>query len=578
MSVRAAAAFLIVAAGFAALPALGAPPYFESFLYLVFFWIALATSWNLLSGFSGYFSFGHAAFYGTGMYATAVFATRYGMPFIWTLFVAGLIAALLGAAIGAVVFRLRRLRGELFALLTLAVTFVVATIVLNTSIDGGPGVFLSGVSAPKIYPNAGSTIYVFSVGIAFASLLTAWVVQYSRLGRGLFAIHDDEDVAEVMGVPTFRFKLAALALSCFLAGVAGGIHALFVTYVTVAETFSINVALFVILMSVLGGARHWLGPAIGAIFITALSYAFVSSQSAVASRAIVGLIMILVILFLPRGVMGFVTTRWRLFRPQAPRSRDGAAPARQAAPRMAGGGVLLACDDVRLSFRGVQALDGVSLEVREGEILGLVGPNGSGKSTLVNAISGYYRPNSGRILFAGEDLVTRDAHRIARLGVSRTYQIPRPFPNLSILENVALAATFGAAALELKAAYREAGHWLEFVGLAERSAALPSELNLHQRKFLELARALACRPRLVLLDEVLSGLTVAEITSALALVRQIRQSGTTIVFIEHNMRAVLELVDRLVVLNYGKVIAQGNPQEAMRQHDVVTAYLGAAHA
>ena len=162
--------------------------------------------------------------------------------------------------------------------------------------------------------------------------------------------------------------------------------------------------------------------------------------------------------------------------------------------------------------------------------------------------------------------------------IARTYQIPRPFSTLSILENVALAATFGAAALERKAAYREAGHWIEFVGLAERSAALPSTLNLHQRKFLELARALACRPRLVLLDEVLSGLTAAEITSALALVREIRRSGATIVFIEHNMRAVLELVDRLVVLNYGKVIAEGNPQDVMRQHDVVTAYLGAAHA
>lgn len=579
MNVRGPVAFLAVAAGFAALPALGVPPYVESFLYLVFFWIALATSWNLLSGFSGYFSFGHGAFYGTGMYATAVLTTRYDVPFVWTLAVAGLFAALLGAAIGAVVFRLRRLRGELFALLTLAVTFVVASIVLNTSIDGGPGVFLSGVSVPAIYSSAGASIYVFGVGIAFVSLFTAWAVQYSSLGRGLFAIHDDEDVAEVMGVPTLRFKLAALAMSCFLAGVAGGIHAVFVTYVTVAETFSINVPLFVILMSVLGGARHWLGPAIGAIFVTALSYAFVSGESAVASRAIVGLIMILVILFLPRGVMGFAAARWRRVRPPRAEARgDGALERSASRPQRASGEVLLSCDNVRLGFKGVQALDGVSIDVRQGEILGLVGPNGSGKSTLVNAISGYYRPDSGRILFAGEDLVKRDAHRIARLGIARTYQIPRPFQSLSILENVALAATFGAAALDRAGAYREAGHWLGFVGLAERAAMLPSELNLHQRKFLELARALACRPRLVLLDEVLSGLTPAEITSAIGLVREIRAGGATIVFIEHNMRAVLELVDRLVVLNYGKVIAGGNPREVIQQRDVVTAYLGAAHA
>jgi branched-chain amino acid transport system permease protein len=585
MDARGIAAFLIVATGFAFLPALGAPPYFESLLYLVFFWIALATSWNLLSGFSGYFSFGHGAFYGAGVYATAVFAARYDVPFVWTLVIAGLIAALLGVAVGALVFRLRRLRGELFALLTLAVSFIVASIVLNTSIDGGPGIFLSGVPVPKIYESAGSMLYVFSVAIAFASLMTARAVQYSSLGRGLFAIRDDEDVAEVTGVPTFRFKLAALALSCFLAGIAGGIHAMFVTYVTVAETFSITVPLFVILMSVLGGTGHWLGPAIGATFITILSYAFVSGESAVASRAIIGLILILVILFLPRGAMGFATARWRLFQPKLPQGLDDAAHKQRktltrpiAVSLPADGGALLSCDDVHLSFHGVKALDDVSLDVREGEILGLVGPNGSGKSTLVNAISGYYRPQSGRILFAGEDLIRREAHRIARLGVARTYQIPRPFPSLSVLENVALAATFGAAALERKAAYREAGHWLEFVGLAERSGALPSELNLHQRKFLELARALACRPRLVLLDEVLSGLTPAEIKSALALVRRIREGGTTIVFIEHNMRAVLELVDRLIVLNYGKVIAQGNPKLVLQQQDVVMAYLGTVHA
>lgn len=572
-------AFLAVAAAFAALPALGVPPYVESFLYLVFFWIALATSWNLLSGFSGYFSFGHGAFYGSGMYTTAVLTARYDVPFVWTLAAAGLLAALLGAGIGAVVFRLRRLRGELFALLTLAVTFVVASIVLNTPIDGGPGVFLSGVKVPGFYPSAGASIYVFGVGIAFVSLFTAWAVQYSSLGRGLFAIHDDEDVAEVMGVPTFRFKLAALAASCFLAGMAGGIHAVFVTYVTVAETFSINVPLFVILMSVLGGARHWLGPAIGAIFVTALSYAFVSGESAVASRAIVGLIMILVILFLPRGVMGFAAARWR--RPTSKPGEPGGEGERSRSPhrpRSAAGEVLLSCDNVRLGFKGVQALDGVSVEVRQGEILGLVGPNGSGKSTLVNVISGYYRPDSGRILFASENLVERDAHRIARLGVARTYQIPRPFGSLSILENVALAATFGAAALDRAAAYQEASHWLGFVGLVERAAMLPTELNLHQRKFLELARALASQPRLVLLDEVLSGLTPAEITSAVELVREIRARGATIVFIEHNMRAVLELVDRLIVLNYGKVIAEGEPREVIQQRDVVTAYLGAAHA
>ena len=220
----------------------------------------------------------------------------------------------------------------------------------------------------------------------------------------------------------------------------------------------------------------------------------------------------------------------------------------------------------------------MSLELREGEILGLVGPNGSGKSTLVNAISGFYRPDAGRILLRDDDLATMAAHRIARLGVARTDQIPRPFARLSVLENVSLAAMFGAAASDPARARREARAVLEFVGLAARAEVLPPQLNLHQRKFLELARALAAGPRVVLLDEVLSGLTPAEIAGAVALVRAIRDRGTSVVFIEHNMRAVLELVDRLVVLNHGEVLAAGAPREVMRDPSVVAAYLGTAHA
>ena len=313
------AMFVVVAVAFAMFPLLRPPAFFESFLYLVFLWVALATSWTILSGFSGYFSFGHGAFYGAGLYTTATLAGRFEMPVIATWLAAGIVAALLGLAIGAIVFRLRRMRGEVFALLTLAVTFVLATIVLNTRIDGGPGIFLSGVTVPRIYDSPNSTLYLFGLLIAAVSMASAWAVQEARLGRALFAIHDDEDVAEAMGVPTYRYKLMALALSCFLAGIAGGIHAIFITYVTVAETFSITVPLFVILMSVLGGARHWLGPAIGATFVTALSYAFVGGDWAVAGRAIIGIVLILVILFLPHGVMGFMEARFpRRTKPPSP--------------------------------------------------------------------------------------------------------------------------------------------------------------------------------------------------------------------------------------------------------------------
>jgi branched-chain amino acid transport system permease protein len=208
-------------------------------------------------------------------------------------------------------------------------------------------------------------------------------------------------------------------------------------------------------------------------------------------------------------------------------------------------------------------------------VLGLLGPNGSGKSTLINVVSGHYRPDAGRIVFRGREIAGIPAHRIARTGIARTYQIPRPFRELTVRENVTIAAMFGGATLPRAAAEREAARWLQFARLDDKADALPDELNLHQRKFLELARALAMRPQLVLLDEVLSGLNPAEIDSAVELIRDIRRHGATIVLVEHVMRAVNALADRIVVLNHGDVIAAGAPAEVMRDRAVITAYLGA---
>jgi len=575
------AAFLGVGLGLALLPSLRLPAFYESFLYVVFNWVALATSWNILSGYLGYFSFGHGAFFGAGVYTVATLAARYGVPFLWTLPAAGLVAALFGVGTGAVAFRVRRLRGELFALLTLALAFVLATIVLNTPLDGGPGVFLAAVTIPPTFGSTTSTIYVLGLGVALLAVWAAYAVYHSRWGMALFAIHDDEDVAEVLGVPTYRYKLLAFGLSCLLAGLAGGLYAMFVTYVTAGETFSIIVPLYVIVMAVLGGTRHWFGPAVGAVLVTALMYAFTGGGSAILNRAAVALLLILVILFLPDGVWG------RLMRGPArhpARSPTGgphpalSPPSPLSSPPVGERAPLLACAHVQKSFRGLRALAGVSLEVREGEILGLVGPNGSGKSTLINVISGHYRPDRGRIVFDGRDLTGYDAHRIARLGISRTYQIPRPFPRLTVLDNVALAEMFGLPARGRATGRQEAWRWLDFTALSDKAAALPDQLNLHQRKFLELARALAAEPRLVLLDEVLSGLTLSEMADAVRLIQEIRARGATVLFVEHVMRVVMDLADRVVVLNHGQVIATGRPREVMRHPEVVRAYLGKVYA
>ena len=586
---------LLAVAALGLVPWLGLPAFYESFLYLTLHWIALATSWNLLSGYSGYFSFGHGAFFGIGMYTTATLATKLDMPFLWTLPAAAVVSALAGALLGAVAFRVRSVRAELFSLLTLAMTFVIATVILNTPIDGGPGVYLSAVPLPGIGPTASGTFYLLALGAAAITLVSAIAVFYSRLGTGLFAIHDDEDVAEVMGVPTYRYKLLAFALSSGLAGLVGGIHALFVSYVTTGDTFTIAMPLTVVLMSVLGGTRHWAGPAVGAAAITLLMYSFTGGDSAIIGKGLTGAVLIGVILFMPEGVLGQALKWFNMRRPRSsepseepfsphsppasPRTvLSQSAPTTTGANPAAAGEVILRATGVVKTFKGVRALRGVDLEVRRGEILGLLGPNGSGKSTFINVASGHFEVTSGSIEFAGQRISDVAAHRIARGGIARTYQIPRPFAHLTVLQNVALPAMFGAASLNRKTAEAQAWQWLEFTGLTSRAGALPEALNLHQRKFLELARALAARPQVLMLDEVLSGLTPSEIDEAVALIRRIRDQGATIIFVEHVMRAVMALCDRIVVFDSGSVLAEGAPQDVMQRPEVVAAYLGHAVA
>lgn len=582
---RAPVAVLVGGLLLCALPLLGVPAFYESFLYLALFWIVLATSWNILSGYAGYFSFGHGAFFGAGVYTSTTLAGKLSWPFLWTLPVAAFIAAAIGVGVGAVAFRVRGVRGELFALLTLAVTFVLATIIGNTPIDGGPGVYLNDVPVPALGPTPTSSLYLMMLVAAVVTLVISWAVRNSRFGAGLFAIHDDEDAAEVMGVPTYRWKLGALAISCALAGWAGGIHALFVSYVTTAETFNLTVPLTVVLMSILGGTRHWAGPAVGAVAITVLLFAFTGSSHAVLGKGAVGLILVLGILFMPEGVMRKLQRRRAVAAPDpapVPQARAEPLPVElaPAPPR-----VILSEEPVlrvrglSKSFRGLRALSQVTLDVRKGEILGLLGPNGSGKSTFINTVSGHYLPDGGEVWLDGRNIAGLPAHRIARAGIARTYQIPRPFALMSVLDNVAIAAMYAGGGLpSIEAGRAEAMKWLRFTHLDGKAAALPTELNLHQRKFLGLARALASRPKLVLLDEVLSGLTPTEIHEAVALIRRIRDQGTTIVFVEHVMDAVMALTDRIVVFDQGAMLAEGAPAEVMKRPAVVSAYLGVSYA
>lgn len=618
---------------------LGFPVFHLVFLGSVLFWAAQATSWNILSGFSGYFSFGQAAFVGVGAYASAVLVGRQGWEYLATLPVAGALGGLLAIGLGALAFRLRSLRGEIFALLTLAVPFILASFIrTNPAIDGGQGVVVPVPDAPEVLGGFQELLFALNVLVGLGALFVAWWMQHSRAGWALFAIHDAEDVAEGLGVPTFRYKMLAIALTGIIGGLGGSLLALQIGFVTVESVFGLTIPLFVIVMSILGGRTHWLGPLVGAGVVVTLQDRLAATGFEGWSLVILGSILAILVVIAPDGllvrlrrrtlpvavafgvpvlalalldwagglvdwlavgmiaavVVAFAPGRTALGRlvgrgtgktdeqpTQRPVVTAGPAllPAQPAAEARADDPPVLACEAVSKSYGGVRALDGVSLTVAAGELVGLVGPNGSGKSTLVGLISGSVRPTSGSIRIAGRPTAGLAPHEVVHLGVARTYQIPRPFASMTLRDNVAIALMFGRTGQPLRRAREEADSFLELVGLAGRGDARPSGINLHERQLLELARALATRPRLLLLDEALAGLNPAEVDHAVEAVRRIHQSGITIVIVEHLLRVVQQLSTRMVVLEQGRLLASGDPGTVMADPEVVRAYLGAhAHA
>ncbi len=304
---RALVGFAVVFALLLAVPHLADrldfPGFYLTFMFSAFFWIAQSSSWNMLTGYSGYFSFGQGAWFGVGVYTTAVLAGKQGWAFLAALPLAGIAALIVGLLLGLVVFRLRSLSGEIFALTTLAVAFVLGSVArIFPAIDGGRGAFMTSVPLPEFLGEFRPAMYRMTLVIMMATVLTAYLVYESRLGWGLFSIRDDEQVAQGLGVPVFRYKMAALAGNAFFSGLMGGVWALQIGFVTVEDVFNIRVPLFVILMSVLGGTSHWMGPVVGSVIIFTILDRFNSAGFEDFNQLFIGGLLIVLVLAVREGV------------------------------------------------------------------------------------------------------------------------------------------------------------------------------------------------------------------------------------------------------------------------------------
>ena len=597
------------------------PVFYLVFVAGFFFWVAQATSWNILSGYSGYFSFGQGAFFGVGVYTMAVLFGRHGWNWLVAIVVGGLLSLALALGIGALAFRLRSLKGEIFALLTLAFPFILAAIVrLVDAIDGGQGIVVPVPTFPEALGPFQRFYFVISSVVALLALLVAFLMQRNRYGWALFAIRDDEAVAEGLGVPTFFHKMIAIGANGFIAGISGAVIALNLGFVSVEGTFNLRVPLFVIVMSVLGGRSHWAGPLVGAVYVHTIQNRMADAGFDGWSLIVLGAVLVVVMLLAPEGlIVHFLRRPWAVAGSAAAVFVGLAAYGAWGGPvdwlaialvaavvaaflpsgrQVAGrhfdavdeppiempdeveshpnsiGRPLIVTTDLAKDFGGVHALRGVSMSVSEGELVGLVGPNGSGKTTLVNLISGAFPPSSGAITFADHEVVGLPPHRIAHLGIARTYQIPRPFSSMTVRDNVAIAVMFGRQSRSLVDSRVASAEYLGLVGLNDRAEAFPGQINLHERQLLEMARAIATQPSVLLLDEALAGLNPVEVDNAVAVVTRIHRSGVAIVLVEHILRVVNQLATRIVVFDQGRLLAEGKPIDVMSDPLVVSAYLG----
>ena len=545
------------------------------------YWV-LVSGLNLVVGFAGHLAIGYVALLTLGAYTTSVLVAGNVLPPL-PVFAALPAAAFVGAVFGVIVgLPALRLRTFYFAMSTLGFATIVTQIALAWQSVTGGGIGIAGPEFPPPFNTAWGYYYLC---IAFAGLAT-WMsanVAHSRFGRALIAVRDAEVAAEATGISKPRMLIAIFLFAGALAAIAGGLFASLQTYITPdAFTFDLSVLFFIAIL--IGGRGSILGPMLGTIILTILPE--IAAPLAAWSTFLYAVLLLVIVLAMPGGIAALLD-----FRNRRPLATNRAIMPRPAALgdvfRKSTGDKALSLRGIALSFGNVRAIDGLDLDVRPGQIHGLIGPNGSGKTTTLNVISGYYAAKAGTMKLGEHALPPGMPVLRASSGIARTFQTPRVIGEASVLQNVMIGgtiegqATFVEALLALPRNRRDERRFaakahalLGVVGLDMLAGVRADRLQHSELRFIEIARALMLEPAFLLLDEPAAGLSSDEIERLAALIKAIARRGTGVLLVEHHADLIFDICDHVTVLNLGRTLAAGTPAEIRVHKEVVSAYLG----
>lgn len=537
---------------------------------------------NILLGLSGQMSLGQSGFYALGTYGSAILATTYGMPLIFAMTVGLGLALLAGLLVGLVALRTRGLH---LAMATLAFGFIVEILAQRWGSLTGGTMGLMGV--PQIdYGNFRmGPIFFFwtAAGVLLLVQIASDYIFASSIGRRLRALKESEAFASTIGLNVAVWRILVFAGSAVLAGVAGVLFAHHDGFVS-SDAFNIRLTIGLLIAAVIGGLGRTYGPLFGTAILIGIAETIASLHDI--GQLLYGAILLGVLILFPEGAIGLLNRILSLGRKTMPPVNDGpqvlAQPIAYAPKRL-----MLSVQDVTKMYAGVTALKDVTLSVEPGTIHALIGPNGAGKSTFINIVAGLYRPSAGRICLDGRDVTQLSAHRRARMGVVRTFQNLQLVNGVDVLSNVMLGmamrrswprdvADWLLGRDHEGAEHREALAILASLGLHQSAHLFPPNLSYGHRKLVELGRAMAQKPSVLLLDEPVAGLNPEEAQEIATVVKRLRDSGVTVLIVEHNMEFVMGISDTVTVLDFGNCIAVGKPEAVQREPAVIRAYLGTA--